>query len=677
MIKKNYRCKITAVVLAVCAVLSMADVKPVQAAAKTISVETAKATALAESSQYSKLESKLELNEAQYAQAIKKIQLKEKNQRSFRWSPLLNFKLPEQPDLSDEFEYTYKPLELTSEKDELRHQLNDCVYGVYEKVELAFVNAYKLQEKIRFNQERIETGETALEKNKVRLAAGLASQSDIDSLEKNLQTLNNTLASDMRSFDAQVEKLSDMVGFDLTGYTFEDPFVAAGLDRDILDKLIEYTIENDDSFYQTQKATSNALLALDTNYKLMKQQYGNKMSMIDSYINQAKKGEKLNAAAFKKRYGELLNAVDQPWTGYFKIWFVKIPKEWLKGSIDGVRYVEDEPYALYEAALEYQDCYREEQSQKEELTTSVKDSYENYVSAKNSCENLQKQLQKQEKTLEKSKILNTAGKISYEEYTQVQDEYEQMQMDLLEAQASYSEILYSFDRLTCGAVSVYLDGSTTALNTAGGGVSYVVEENGTGVYYYIHDLVSGNMFEIGLSIPEDFEPQITDYELWINGEQIGDRTKADETIHHLTLDLDRIDSSFIRLYSGNKVIDDCSFDATVNSGELTVTSYKVETTSKDQLGTYSLTTDSTLGTCTLSIELAADVTASYYNIRTKDGNYLVSDDKIDIHTSFRYLAALKNSLDDLVIDFYDADQKLLYEAVFQTNDQTIQKMKEE
>ena len=123
-------------------------------------------------------------------------------------------------------------------------------------------------------------------------------------------------------------------------------------------------------------AAANALLELNTNYDLMKSQYGSKMNLIDSYINQARRGEKLDSAAFRKKYDGLLEAVDEPWQGSFRILFIRIPKEWFKGEVDGIRYVEDEPYVLYESALNYYDLYSEELSTRKELTSQVKESYE-------------------------------------------------------------------------------------------------------------------------------------------------------------------------------------------------------------------------------------------------------------------------------------------------------------
>lgn len=664
--------------LLLCSILAgCLPLSQVQAADRKLSVETAKSMALSQSSDYITLKNKLALAMVQYAQSIKSIKLKEKNQRTFRWSPLLNFKFPEQPDLADEFEYTYKPMELQSQIDVLNHSIADCVYGVYEEVALSFIETYVLQEKIAYNESRITSYQTALDKNNVRLLAGLANQTDIDNIEKKLETLNATLASDKRSFEAEKEKLGDLIGIDVsTSYVFQSPFVNATLNRDIEDKLIAYTLEHDDAYYQAKVASSNGLLQLNTNYKLMQNQYGSKMHIIDSFINQAKNGEKLDSAAFKLKYGELLEAVDSPWQGKKKILFIKIPKEWFKGAIDGIRYVEDEPYALYESAVEYQGLYTDEQLMKKELTSSVKDYYENYVSTQNTCQSLEQETIKKKKELQKAGILNSTGDMTYEEYAQVQEEYEELQMDLLEAKSAYSQILYSFDRLTCGALSAYLQGDSIEMSSAEGGQSYVVEDEGEGVYYFLHSLVENNLFELGLSIPDDFEISITDFELWIDGVQIGERTEVNKTIRHLALDISEVERVFIRLYDGDTFLDDCDIDPSVYSDKLIIKSYHIETDEETRIGTYIVEHDTATGMMELTIKPDADQPAVYYNIKTADGTYLISDKKISIKEKFRYLTAAENSLDNLTICLYDEGEVLLYEAQFRSADQTLRKKEE-
>lgn len=648
------------------------------AAAKSLGLRMAEKLAYANSTQYAQLKRRLALTEIQYEQSVKSIRMKEKNQKTFRWSPLLNFKFPEKPTLADEFEYQYKPLELQSGIDSIRHSLDQCIHTVNENTALQFVSVYKLQVSIDYNEKRLESYQKTLAKNKVRLAAGLATKTDINTMEKKVNTLASTIAADMRSFESAKARLSEWIGMDVTtGYTFESPFTTVELDRTVLKKLISYTLEHDDEFYKTRLETSNGLLEMNTNYRLMLNHFGSgTMSCIDSYIDQARRGEKIDADAFKSAFNEMLERADQPWVGKKKILFIKVPKIWFKGAVDGQRYVEDEPYVLYENALEYQGLVADQKTAQKELESNVTSAYEVYISTKNSYESLLAQNRAQEKELAAARVKNLMGEMEYEDYLSVQEEYEEMQMDTLEAEAAYSEAIYSLDRITCGAVRKYMSGEDISLNTAEGGESYVVEDESEGVYYYIHSLVSDNLFELGITVPDDYEIDITSYELWVDGTQVGERTEADKTLRHLALDLDHTTRVWIRLYNDNTFIDDCEIDPSEYSGLLTIRSYRVEQGEDTLVGSYTGKADAMLGVYDLTFTMEPDELATQFNVRTADGAWLIGEEKQPVGSSFRYLSLTENSLADLVICFYDESGALLYEARLNTEDGTIHKITE-
>ncbi len=645
----------------------------------TIDISVIKSTALYQSAAYEQVENKLELAQAKYVQSVKKLKLKEENQRSFRWSPLLNFKLPEKPDLADEFDYTYTPLALQSEIDQLEHERGDTVYAVYEAVELNFVEAYRLQEMIAFNEERLDAARRTLQKNRARFAIGQAKESDITAMEQKVDRLEKTIAADMRSLSAVTEKLGNQTGLNLSSYTFASPYVDAKMDRQMLESLIEYTLDHSDTYYKAQCAAGNALLSLNTNYDLMKKQYGAaNMSLIDTYVNQVKNGEKVSTRAFKSAYNRLLTAVDDPWRGNFKILFIRIPKVWLKGAIDGVRYVEDEPLALYESAIEYQNARAEETAAKNEITGQVKDTFENYVSAKNACVNIRESIDRKKEELEKGAALNALGQMTFEEYQEVQEEYESLQADYLQAQADYSGILYSFNRLTCGRVKDFFTGDGMGMTVGEGGTSYVVADEGEGVYYYIRTLASGTAFEMGIDVPEDYdEVSITDFELWVRlgteQVQVGGRIPVDGRLKHLQLDIGSVDRVFIRLYNGGEFIDDCDIRPSEYSGRLNiVTGYRIEKSEDSKLGTYAVETTDT-GLALLSFTPKAGEGIAGYTIQDADGVSLLDGSVVPVKEAFRYLSAAANDLEELTILFYNAEGEELYKARFRTSDNTIRR----
>lgn len=645
-----------------------------------ITLSAARSTALNRSDAYEQVENKLELAQAKYTQSVKKLKLKEENQRSFRWSPLLNFKLPEKPDLADAFEYNYTPLALQSEIDQLEHERKDTVYAVYEAVELNFVEAYRLQETIAFHEELLASANRTLEKNRARFAIGQAKEADITAMEQKVSRLEKSIASDMRGLAAVNDKLRGQTGLDMTSYTLQSPYVDADMDREVQKLLIEYTLDNSDTYYKAQCAAANALLALNTNYDLMKKQYGAaNISLIDTYVNQVKNGEKVNKREFKKDYNRLLTAVDDPWTDSFKILFIRIPKVWIKGAIDGVRYVEDEPFTLYESAIEYQSARAEEEAAGNEITKQIKDVFENYISARNACIETEESIENKKEELERSAALNAIGQMTYEEYQEVQEEYEDLQSDLLEAQADYSGILYSFNRLTCGRVEDFFTGSGTGLTAKEGGVSYVVAEEGEGIYYYIRTLASGTAFELGLDVPVDYDDvSVTDFELWIRKDtepvQVGGRIPVDEKLRHLQLDIASVDRVFLRLYNDSEFIDDCDIRPSEYSGRLNiVTGYRIEKNEDTRVASYALEmTDTGLALLTITPKPGGGIAG--YQIKDADGVSLIQERVVPIGEPFGYLSAIAGGLEELTISFYDADGALLYEARFQTSDYTVRKV---
>ena len=654
--------------------------RPVEVEAKkrnTLTLAAAKSMGLANSDAYQLLQSKIQLSKVQYDQSVEALRLKEKNQKSFRWTPLLSFKFPEKADLSEAFEYQYKPLQLQAKIESLEHQLEDKVHEVYYNIESLYTKIYILQESIAYNEKRLEEFEKTLKKNKARLALGSASQNDIDALQNKIDAVNAQLSSDMSNFSAYKVKLSNLIGINVrNSYSFSSPLVDGEISRDKLTEMIEYTLAHNHEYYLAKVTTANALLALETNYSLMKNQYGLDMSLLDGYLNQVKKGEKINTANFKSKYQEFLKQIDSPWAGYKTILFISIPKEWFKGSIDGVRYVEDEPYVLYECALEYQDALKEQESVRKEIEDSITDAFENYATVRKTVKSIEDNISNKKTELEEAKMLNRLGNMTYEEYQAVADEYEEMQMDLMSSKGDLSEILFSLNRQTCGMVDRLLGSTTANVDIAEGGYSYAVENEGAGVYYYIHQLASENAFDFGLTVTEDCEVELTHFELWIDGVQIGQRTGLEATIRHLSLDLKGTERVFVRIYNEDEFVDDCDIDPSVYSAKLDIT-YDYEIVKPDDgiVGRYLVKTDSN-GLLTLTIIPDIDENYSAYNIKTQDEKYLLSDRKVPLTEEFTYLGLVEADLDKLIITFYDDGGKVVYTAQFDTTDKTIKKITE-
>lgn len=675
MTKKIKKCIVTVLLISLiaCTVVTQENMV-VQAADKTLSLQQAQKVAIAKSSKRVKILNKIELQEIKYSAAVKSIQMKKKNMSTFRWTPLLSFKFPEQPTLADEYEWQYKPLQITSTISSLQHQLLDDQLETKESVSNLYVQIYINQEKIAFLEENLEQAQTTLTRNQARLAVGEANQSDIDKLQQSIDRLTTDISLQKRSFETNKSKLSKLINQDVTtGYTFQNPLQQADIPRNILDNLIQYTLDNDQSYYEAKMDTRLAYTGMNMMESMMRSQYGNKMNNIMPFINQIKAGDSVDSGAFKNAYKQMLDNVDAPWNGTKRILFIRIKKEWFKGAVDGSRYVEDDPYALYTGALEYMDALKEQNSLQDELTNSVKSGFETLKTAQIAYNDAQKSCDILEQEVEKNTRLNLLGKVSYEELSDLQEEYRNQESETLDLLAEYTQLLYSYDRLTCGGITAYLEGTDVDMKAAQGGNSFIAKELEGKAYYYINYRVEDNIFVMGVSIPDNYSLDITDYALYVNDMQIGDVTPIDEELEHLALDLDQVDKAQIFLYDGQELVDVREIDSSVNQAELPINGgYELEHKESVQtVATYIYTLQKTTNTVSMKITPKDSEQIAYYRLTDTDGNAVNGDELIPIDEEFTYLSLLVGNLSGLNIIFYDSQEQELYQGMFNTGSSSI------
>ena len=135
---------------------------------------------------------------------------------SFRWSPLLNFKFPEKPDLSEEYGFMYKPLQIQSELSSCRHELTDIKYQIKQEVSDLYTEIYTYQEKIAYEKESLKQLSKNLERNQAKLLTGEASQNDVNTIESSITAAQTSLAADLRAFEKAKSDLSEKIGLDIT-----------------------------------------------------------------------------------------------------------------------------------------------------------------------------------------------------------------------------------------------------------------------------------------------------------------------------------------------------------------------------------------------------------------------------------------------------------------------------
>ncbi len=679
--KLNIPARLLALSMTAVCVLSAIPAVPSYAAVpvtKRLTLKACRSLAVQHSDSYDSVEDSIASKEAAYESAVKAIKLKEKSMSQFRWSPLLNFKLPTTPNMAQASEFQFKPVSITYEIKVAQHKLQDTIFEINEKVNNLYVEIVVLQETLDFNEKRLESLKEGLARNEAKLRIGQANKADVDKLEKKVDSLNTKIAADRRTLEADLNKLSKMVGMDVTtGYSFEKPFLDAEISRDQLDAIIQYTEDRDEAYYEACIAETTARIELDTNSGLMKKKYGSDYNIISSYVKSAMNGIDINKKAFKSSYKSFLDKIDSYWEGKKRIIFIKIPRLWFKGDMDGTRYIDDDPYVLYQNTLDYASARRDKDAAKEELDQAVTDSFNNYVSVRNSYKQYIKDVDEASAKLKKDEIRNRNGELSFEEYNSEMESYEELQNSMLDAMKLLSTTLYSFDRQTCGAISALLSGTDADLQTAVVGESYPEKNTVDGAQYTLRSIIQNQEFELKILIPDDFSVDITDFELWVDKIQVGSRTSKDGKLRHLALTVDGVTEVIIRLYNGDEFVDDCKIDPSEESGPLTITSgYEIKRKDPNQVGVYQMVTNDTTGIVELSFKMDKD-DAKTFKVLTKEGKALGTDTPIDINQPLKYISIIKQSLDDLNVEFYDSSGGLLYKTRFDTANGVVLKEDEE
>ncbi|MCM1257754.1 MAG: hypothetical protein NC307_07855 [Roseburia sp.] len=632
---------------------------------RELSLSQVQSLAIAKSESYQKIMGKIEVQDIKYAAAVKSIKMKQKNMATFRWTPLLSFKFPENPTLADEYEWKYKPLQILTQKQELIHQLSDDMCLTREKVSLLYVEGYITQEKIDFDEQRLLRERDALKRQQAGRITGKASETDIEKTKQSIEKITLELSLLMRSLDTTKEKISDLMDLDITvGYRFLNPFVEAEIPRGLLDLLIDYTLENDQSYYESKMDTRLTLTGLNMTQTLMQGQYGQELNQVMFYIEQAKAGKKIDEASFKRDYEKMLESIDAPWNGTKKILFIKINKEWFKGAIDGSRYVEDDPYVLYSQALEYVDAAKEQASLKKELTRSVKDGYENIVTARLTYTQAASEAEKLKEEEKKAVEQNRLGLLDIEDLNGIQEEYISQELSALEALSDYTKLLYSFDRLTCGGITRYLSGTDQEMNQVERGNRLLTEELSGKVYYYLDHKIEDNIFTLGISVPKEYSLELTHFELYADGVRIGEKTEIAKELTHLALDLNQVEHVQIYLYTEEELTAVCEIDPEINQDELKLNGgYTLEKSDSYQvLATYSYR-QGEAGLVTITLN-PMEREIGYYQITDFTGKPVAEGEKIAIGESFSYLSLLVGQPGELKVNFFDRSGSVLYTGIF-------------
>jgi hypothetical protein len=642
------------------------------AAAKPFMLAQAEGMALSADPEIKSIYSQILMKKINYTDTITSTQVKIKNQNTPTYTPLLSFTLPDPLKMSDELDMNVQPLALASEILTLQHQMNDERYEALSEARKAYCDAYIFQEQTSFIQDQLTEGQNELARARANMLVGQADQSDVDDEQDSVTKLGESLAEQLREYLSAKQSLSDIVNLDVTsGYRFVNPLRDEDITRDQLGGIVNYTLNEDQGVFTARATESLDLLKLNTVERLMRNKYGNALNRISPFITIAKQGGDIDYSAFKAQYRNMLTDIDASWAGAQKILFMDISKDLLKGKVDGTRYIEDEPYELYTACMDYASARTARAKAESDLTKKVNSDYEALVTARNKANSLTDSVNEAKTSLDRLLILNTTGKTDFSDVQKQTDEYQSLQLAALDAISTYNDQLIAFDRLTCGAVTMYFKGRNFE-SGIGSALSYPTKDGL--IWYYIYTDVSDLTFVFGLDVPENFSPAVTEYELWYENVDISGRVDVSDSFKHLTLDYGDTSTLTVKLYGDDGYVGECDINTSVSRATLSIENEAANppVSEEQTIGSYRIETKITgnVGVSMLTPEFDARVKARYYRLRY-GGDNIVSSDLVPVGEGFNYLTLLVKDLSNVDLFVYGKNKKRICKAKFDVTDQTI------
>ena len=629
-------------------------------------------------------------------QAIDAIKATRKKESTVRYSLLFNIKLPEKHGLPKEIDLLMKVPEIENDIKNLTKELEEVKLSDQEKTEDCFFNIYDSEQKAKLTQSYLDEMKEKLKKLDQQLLLGEANQKDVSSLQDQIQKQETQLSQYLSKEEQYKDKLSDIVGFDVRrGYTFSNPLRKYDVDRSNLNKLITYSLNNDFNIFKTRNAETIARRKVDQVYDIYGKRWGNIVKIIE---NDVKSNQEVDIDEMLDRYQTLLNKIDKPWVGNYVIrllfFKIKIPKEWFKKEWDGVRYFDGEKYSIIVALKEKEDAIRETKAAEKELKTSIKDGFENLKSLWKIYDSSIMAEQRAQREYDRVFLSNKLGQASYEEVDMAKSDLMDAQISKLDNLVNYNKQLSSFNKITCGAIESLMTNEDIFLKSVQTGDSVLeyeefledslgdsqaVQEEKSDIMYYINNIVDQRHSVFGLQVMKGYPNHITHYELLAPDKNlIAKKTEIGKTVSILPIEYQGSTNFFVRLYDGDKFVDEGTFDSLVFKGKLQLSQnldkqsnlvddiqVQQDVNKKNVVGMYELLSDNGNAVRRIKLNIPDSYNVSYYKVFDLDGNQVGKRNKFyKISEFFSYLKFVWNDLSGLSVNLYDSNYELKYVVKF-------------
>jgi hypothetical protein len=623
----------------------------------------------------------IELKQA--IQAIKDIRWKES---TIQFSLLFDIKFPTEHALPKELELVMKVPKIQAELDALNRKLEYSRYNAVMSAKTAYFNVVEIMENCTLQESRLATAKSTYLRLSSDYILGKASKDDVEEIKNSIPTLEKNYQSNLLRFENNKKKLSKIINVDVSnGYTFSKDFSKLTLERKQLTEITDYALKNDYKVYQAELTRKTLDTEVTTLRNIYNSRWGAKVSEIESEI--AKNGP-IDFLTFQEKYDAALESIEEPYTGYYSIRIlfitINIPKEWFRSEYSGIRYFEDQKYALYVSLMDRAEAVKEEEEARKDLTAQVEDSFNSLLELWSAYEDSLSGIDNAKLRYNQLKELNLTGNASFMDVESAKNDILSFENAMLSSLIAYNKALASFDFTTSGAVTKLLSG--VSLAPAGkydSGLSWLSSDaDAEKPMWYMNTLINEYKFVFGISIPEDSEIAATHYELCTeDGSLIGARTAISSVITHLPLVYEGTTKLIVKLYKESTLTYTAEIDAANYTGTLdlkpvspgTVTASNDLPASGTLMGNWILVKNNDNYTSQLTLDFDKKWNVGFYELTTASGDK-IGNARFPAATPVSHLSITFSSMENLTLKLFDTDGNSLGDALI-LNDMNVQVIK--
>jgi hypothetical protein len=526
-------------------------------------------------------------------QAIKAIATIREKESTVRFSLLFNIEFPEEHGLPKEIDLIMKIPTIESEMAILRKKILYETQKTVYKTEAAYydvlLGAYKKESLKRQEADMEET----LNKIRYQVSIGIGDPKDLEYIQSEYDKITAAYKKAVAGYENVKEKLGALVGFDVTsGYDFDDgALTTLDLERSQLDDIVNYGISKDFGLYSEKKHTELARRDVKEISSIYKNRFGSKVAVLESQLHK----KEIDVDTFYAKYKQALNNIDHPWRSHYTInmlfFKIKIPKRWFQREYDGLRYFDDEKYALFLSVLAKEkqiatekNAIKEYEQQVRDGFSALKDLERAYVEGAESLDELE---QDYNVTLKNNKI----GLVGFRELESSKQGFNKAQDAHYEVFVEYNKMIASYNFMTSGYLDQFRGRAVVDESSLASGDSFKTDEasSGLGDQWHVSSAVEDYKFIFGLTITSS--DAYTHYSLFTDrNQQIGNKVKIDENISHLPLVFDEVTHFYVKLYNKDQLVGIATIDGNGETGDLIIDKAKSEIPigPKSVLGTYEL-----------------------------------------------------------------------------------------